>query len=109
METKIILVVQAKEDADRLIVTSVIEMASDFEKVVIVGEDVDLLVIFNGLNNPTHSNIYFHKCGRGKKPDILYSTNSISSDRHLILFADALSGCDSTSCFFGQGKAKLLM
>lgn len=56
MEMENIQVFQAEEDADRLIVTTAIAKASDFEEVFIVGEDVDLLVILNGLTDPTQNN-----------------------------------------------------
>lgn len=71
METKNIQVDQVEEDADRLIIPTTIENASNFEEVVIVGEDVNVLVLLYGLTNPTHSNIYFQKCGRGKTPAFL--------------------------------------
>lgn len=107
-EAKHIEVFQAEEHADKLIITTAIRKASDFQVVVIVGEDVDWLVILTGLRGSTQGTIYLQKCGRGKMLDVFYSTTSISADSQLITFTHAFSGCDSTSCFFGQGKLKLL-
>jgi hypothetical protein len=107
-EAKSIEVFQAEEDADTLIITTAIRKASDFQVVVIAGEDVDLLVILTGLRCPIKGSIYVQKCGRGKTPDVFYSTTSTSTDSQLITFTHAFSGCDSTSCFFGHGKLKLL-
>ena len=60
----------AFEDADLMIVNSAIEharMESD-TTVVLVGQDIDLLVILcqNGYD---HSNIYFFKEGKGREPN----------------------------------------
>lgn len=108
MEKHGIQVIQSEEDADRLIVTTALVKASDYDLVIIAGEDIDLLVIFTGLVGPSR-NVYFQKCGRGKTADVFYSAASTSSgNHHLIPFVHAFSGCDSTSAFFGHGKAKLL-
>ncbi|KAG5872325.1 hypothetical protein JTB14_037573 [Gonioctena quinquepunctata] len=77
MEKHGIQVIQYEEDADRLIVTTALAKASDYDLVIIAGEDIDLLVIFTGLVRPS-KNVYFQ------------------------------NGCDTTSAFFGHGKAKLL-
>ncbi|KAI5721596.1 hypothetical protein M8J77_022751 [Diaphorina citri] len=78
------------------------------EVVVLVGEDVDLLVILIGTRSP--SNVYFLKPGRGKVVPVLYhpqTTIDTSLAEH-ILFIRAISGCDSTSALFNQGKVKAL-
>ncbi|KAI5735084.1 hypothetical protein M8J77_013977 [Diaphorina citri] len=78
------------------------------EVVVLVSEDVDLLVILIGTRSP--SNVYFLKPGRGKVVPVLYhpqTTIETSLAEH-ILFIHAISGCDSTSALFNQGKVKAL-
>ncbi|KAG5896640.1 hypothetical protein JTB14_021286 [Gonioctena quinquepunctata] len=108
MEKHGIQVIQSEEDADRLIVTTALAKASDYDLVIISGDDIDLLVIFTGLVGPS-KNVFFQKCRRGKTADVFYSAVSTSSgNHHLILFDHAFSGCDTTSAFFGHGKAKLL-
>ncbi|KAG5878950.1 hypothetical protein JTB14_022608 [Gonioctena quinquepunctata] len=106
--TDIYQFIQSEKDADRLIVTTALAKASDYDLVIIAGEDIDLLVIFTGLVRPS-KNVYFQKCGRGKTADVFYSAVSTSSkNHHLIPFVHVFSGCDTTSAFFGHGKAKLL-
>ena len=57
---------QADEDADRLIVTSALDIACDFQSVIIVGEDTDLLIILTRTAKETHQNVYFLKPSKGK-------------------------------------------
>ncbi|GBN76959.1 hypothetical protein AVEN_194151-1 [Araneus ventricosus] len=52
-------------------------------------------------------NLYFRKCGKGRTPDVLYSTTSFKYKfSRIILFIHAFSGCDTTSVLFGHGKTK---
>ncbi|CAH1100382.1 unnamed protein product [Psylliodes chrysocephalus] len=114
LEKNKILTSQAEEDADKLTVTTAISISSSYEVVKIVGEDIDLLVLLCGLSrdggyhilptNRPNNNIIFVKCGRGKYPDVTYSTNSFTqlSQTGIELFLHAFSGCD-TSAPFGQG------
>ncbi|XP_031335335.1 uncharacterized protein LOC116165167 isoform X2 [Photinus pyralis] len=99
---------QASEDADTLIVQTAQSLAEEHETVVVVGEDVDLLVIMIG--TLTSSNVYFLKPGKGKHlPSVYHPSSTI--DKCLaehILFIHAVSGCDSTSALFKQGKVKFI-
>lgn len=125
LERSKMLVLQADEDADRLIVTTAISMASAYDVVKIAGEDIDLLVLLCGLTRVAsdaadhalstnrqvpEQNIFFEKCGRGKNADVMYSTISFmhGAQPGLELFLHAFSGCDTTSTLFGQGKMKFL-
>jgi hypothetical protein len=120
LERNNILTLQAEEDADQLIVTTAISMSSTYDVVKIVGDDIDLLVMLCGLSqnredhtlstNRPKNNIIFEKCGRGKIPDVTYSTNSFrhQAQSEMALFLHAFSGCDTTSALFGQGKMKFL-
>lgn len=96
------IVKQATEDADTLIINTAISISSAFDSVIVVGEDVDLLVLLMALS--TRSNIYFLKPGKGKTLQEIYSTQSIihkiAADN--ILFLHAISGCDTTSALFNQ-------
>ena len=53
-------------------------------------------------------NVYFRKSGRGKIPDALFSKSCFKYKNIVenILFLHAVSGCDTTSALFGQGKLK---
>ncbi|GBM03233.1 hypothetical protein AVEN_26590-1 [Araneus ventricosus] len=56
---------------------------------------------------PMKENLYFRKCGKGRTPDVLYSTTSFKYKfSRMILFIHAFSECDTTSALFGHGKTK---
>lgn len=101
----------APEDADRLIVVTAIENASlnSEETVIIVGEDVDLLVIFSQLAQ-NFKNIYFRKNNNGSKPNQFYNSNSFKypNVQKIVAFLHAFTGCDTTSCFYRLGKNRLI-
>jgi hypothetical protein len=95
---------QAIEDADVLIVQTAIDKSMS-HKVIIVGEDIDLLVLMTALGH-SNGNIFFLKPGRGKTQDVIYGTTSYLHDTKGLLLSHALSGCDTTSAIFGQEKLK---
>lgn len=69
---------------------------------MIVGEDIDLLVLLIALA-PQERNIYFLKPGKGKAERKIYCSRTLQSHgglRDRILFGHAFSGCDTTSCLF---------
>lgn len=101
---------QSEEDADADIVRTALSKSSDFDQVFIIGEDVDLLVLLNGLNSG-ETNVYFQKGSRGGSDCIQYPANSFTCGemqipRGVVLFLHAISGCDTTSALFWQGKMK---
>jgi molybdopterin biosynthesis enzyme len=63
-EAENFMVRQATEDADALIINTAISVSSAFDFVIVVGEDVDLLILLTALS--TRSNIYILKPGKGK-------------------------------------------
>ena len=102
---------QAPEDADCLIVRTAMEKSEKYEHVIIAGEDIDLLVLLNGLE-PFKQNVFFQKSGRGGTGCEQFSSRSfnggeLSFPTGTILFLHASTGCDTTFAFFGQGKIKL--
>lgn len=101
----------AEEDADRLIVVTAIENArldSD-TTVIIVGEDIDLLVILSQLAQNSN-NIFFVKESKGAKPREYYTADSFKhkSLQQIVCFLHAFCGCDTTSCFYRVGKNRLI-
>ncbi|CAH1104420.1 unnamed protein product [Psylliodes chrysocephalus] len=66
----------AIEDADSLIVQTVIELALSFSSVFVIGGDVDLLVLLTDKSRDI-SNIYLRKPDKGKKEDVFYSPQSL--------------------------------
>ncbi|KAJ8894166.1 hypothetical protein PR048_006776 [Dryococelus australis] len=99
---------QAKEYADTLIVNTALSLAPSNETVIVVGEDVDLLVILIGLCRA--ENVFFLRPGKDTvSPAKTSPTNAVSSTvAENILFLYAMSGCDITSAMFVQGKIKFL-
>lgn len=95
-----VIVSQAEEDADRLIVKTAIEICEDDKSVVVVGNDVDLLVLLTALT-PANKRILFQKTVR---KNVFYAPTSHIEMKDFILFAHAFSGCDTTSSFFNKGK-----
>ncbi|GBN13654.1 hypothetical protein AVEN_66182-1 [Araneus ventricosus] len=101
-----VTVKQAVEDADVLIVETAVSAKSQYDNIFVVGENIDFLVLLTALA-PMKENLYFRKCGKGRKPDVLYSTTSFKYKfSRMILFIHAFSGCDTTSALFGHGKTK---
>lgn len=98
----------AEEDADREIVMTALSKAAVSDRVVIVGEDVDLLVLLNGLG-AEKKNVYLQKSSKGETGFCHYSTTSYNhkTSPGTILFTHAFTGCDTTSALFGQGKTKI--
>lgn len=91
---------QAVEDADTLIVRSAIELSNNTECVVMVGEDIDFLVLLSALVSSSCANIYYFKPEKGKSDHVCYSANNFKYSKHIkdkILFLHAFSGCDTTS------------
>ena len=103
-------VLQAKADAECLILKTVVERVST-ENVVLIGEDTDLLVL---LLFHYKSDLYCVFFTPGKK-QTAKSLPKVWNIRHVreklqlnvcknILFAHTFSGCDTTSSPFGIGK-----
>lgn len=97
---------QAEEDADAEIINTSIEIAKDSNKtVIVVGQDIDLLVLLNQLNSNNYD-IYFHKPGSGNIKDLFYTSNSFKHEsfKNIVAFLHCFSGCDTVSAFAGKGK-----
>ncbi|KAJ8946770.1 hypothetical protein NQ318_018979 [Aromia moschata] len=65
----------AEEDADREIVTTALSKRAVADPVVIMGEDVDLFVLLNGLG-AEETNVYLQKSTKGEAGYCHYSTTS---------------------------------
>lgn len=104
-----IQVFQAKEDADTLIVRKAIEAAPNFASSIIVGEDVDLVVILTSLSK-NMGNVFLLKPGRKKTIQKIYNRSSLGDEvvANNMLFLHAFSGCDTTSYLYNQGTAKII-
>jgi len=103
-----IQVKHAVADADTLIVRTAIELATN-NTVAVVGTDVDLLILLIQLSKQD-SKLYLYKPGAGKCPDKVFSISFIqqhlSEASSTLLFLHAMTGCDTTSALYRQGKRK---
>ncbi|GBN18912.1 hypothetical protein AVEN_103324-1 [Araneus ventricosus] len=102
---------QAEVDADYLIIKrkGTLEIEKGSQYVVVVGEDIDLLVIKAA--STKSENIFFLKPGRGKAEDALYCATTLNIAPHIrgnILFLHVFSCCDTISALFRQGKKKFI-
>ncbi|GBL80607.1 hypothetical protein AVEN_225287-1 [Araneus ventricosus] len=77
------VVKQAEEDADYLTIKSTLEIEKGSQCIVVVGEDIDLLVILTASTN-SENIFFFLKLGRGKTEDALYcaATSNIDCSTH---------------------------
>ena len=104
----------ATDDADVHIVRTAIDIHEKNKKQdVVVGQDVDLLVLLIALT-PDAMDIRMLKKGNSIVKDKFYSTKDLQNSdlvtdcKKSILFIHAFSGCDTTSAFYGKGKLQAL-
>lgn len=108
-------VIQADADSDPVIVMTAIEKAELHDKVVIVGDNVNLLVLLtefcSSINNLNKS-IYFLRpeqmIDEKIVPKLLFDQNCLKYPhlKNFLCFVHAFSGCDTTSALYGQNKLK---
>lgn len=101
------IIKKANDDSDTVIVNETIKRAQN-QSVVIVGRDIDLLVLLIALT-PVENQIIFLKPGNGGNEKKIYSIQNIqkvNGIRKSILFLHAISGCDIVSCIYNIGKLK---
>ncbi|GBN06056.1 hypothetical protein AVEN_141318-1 [Araneus ventricosus] len=104
-----LVVEQAEENADYLLIKSALEIEKRSQCVLVVAEDIDLLVIMAASTNS--ENIFFLKLRRGKAEEALYFAATLNIAPHIrdnILFLPAFSDCDTTSALFMLGKKKFI-
>lgn len=105
-----ISVKQAESDAVVLIVSTALAMSepNNDRPVVVVGTDTDLLAML--VARASSSMDVFMLCHRN--PVTLYSIKqrqqALGSTKQHILFTHGITGCDTTSALYGQGKVKAL-
>ncbi|KMQ90383.1 hypothetical protein RF55_9871 [Lasius niger] len=108
-----IATITADDDADLLIIQTAIEKSHRHDSVVIVGQDIDLLVLLIALT-PENKDIRFWREAQGNIKERKYSSRNIQlskvlkNSKETVLFAHAFSGCDTTSAFFGKGKSQTM-
>ncbi|GBN91267.1 hypothetical protein AVEN_169006-1 [Araneus ventricosus] len=101
------VVKQAEEYADYLIIKSALEIEKRSQCVVVVGEDIDLLVIIAASTNS--ENIFFLKPGRDKTEDALYcsATLNISTNKGQYFVSLYVQWLRYHICFFQAGEEEI--
>ena len=98
---------QAEADADSLIATTGLTLARS-KPAVVIGTDTDLLVILVSQLTPGMS---LYMCGHS--PPIIYDIqviqNAIGGMKNHLMMLHAITGCDTTSALFGQGKKRAFL
>ncbi|CAH0746943.1 unnamed protein product [Bemisia tabaci] len=99
----------AEDDADAMIVNTGLQY-SDANDVVIVGEDTDLIVLFISLGDQRAKQLYFYIPDSCKKSGKLYLRSKVLAEvgkiKDILMPFHALTGCDTNSALFKQGKKK---
>lgn len=104
-----IAVKQAQNDADVLIIETAIEKFNVTNTTIVVGEDVDLLILLTA-RTPIVKIIYFLKSGKAQQRTETYSSKSLTAFpkcQNYILFLHAITGCDTTSAMYRRGKTSV--
>ena len=97
-----IVVCQAKDDADTLIVKTAMDLVTSMNTpVVVVAQDTDILVLLCYHRPSNCSNLYLQSDAGG-----LYDISTIV-DREELLFKYGWSGNDTVSCIHGHTKCAL--
>ena len=100
---------QTYEDAVVLIVQTAIEKSNSEVMSLIIGEDIDLLIILSQLSSNKKHNVYQLKYNQAANKYVYYSPDRANypSLNSVVAFLHAFSGCDTTSSFFKVGKTKI--
>lgn len=77
--------------------------------VKIYSYNIDILIILIQLA-PLEENILYVKCNANRGSEEVYNVHSFKHEelKPIIAFLHVFTGCDVTSCFYRQGKNKLL-
>ena len=97
---------QAQADADALIVSTALSLAESIKPVVVVGTDTDLLVMLVA-QATTDMDLYMLCC---KNPTTVYRVHDIQgcigNTSKYLMALHAITGCDTVSALYRQGKCK---
>ena len=100
---------EAAAVADTLIVQTAIELSQN-KDVVVVGTDTNLLILLIQLCQEDNR-LYLFKHGSGTQPNKVYNIRQVQHSLTAgscsnLFFLHAMTGCDTTSALYRQGKKK---
>lgn len=102
-----ILVKQAEAHADTLIVSTALAVAeSEEQPVVVVGTDTDLLVVLVARATTTTDMYMLFRGNPVTIFNIHEIQHAIGDTRYHLMFLHAMTGCDTVSAIYRQGKRK---
>jgi hypothetical protein len=106
---------QAVNDADTLIVHTALQIAQNNVPVTVVANDTDILVLLVYHFQSPMADMYLHSevTKRGGAKIELLSIRSVKNSignntAQQLLAIHAISGCDTTSALYGQGKVSVM-
>ena len=104
-------VVQDRDDTDNLILQTASQASNDNGMCTIFGTDTDILALL--IHRCTNQEIDYHIPGTELNPNVTYNIKNTRDKmsytvRKYIRFVHAISGCDTTSAPFRQGKKKTI-
>ena len=97
-------------DADTTIVTKSFDLL-DKNNVCVIADDTDVFILLLSLakDNSLNHSLYLRQDASKRFIDITTICRCIPEEsKSTLILNHAMSGCDTTSSFFGQGKTKLL-
>ena len=96
---------QARSDADSMIISSALNVSD--KPTVVVGTDTDLLVALIA-RAPKDSQMYMLRPSSNNTTvvDIKSLQSAVGECKDSLLFLHAVTGCDTTSALYNQGKKK---
>lgn len=102
---------QADGDADTLIVSTALGQLDAGHSVVVVSTDTDVLAMLIGRAQVKNQELHVLHPGTSKVAGKMFNVGKIQGEIgadmvECILFAHAVSGCDTTSAVFGKGKKR---
>lgn len=104
-----ITVIQAEGDADTLIASTAVLMSAQKQSVTVVATDTDVLTLLVSRAEVSYD-LYMLMMSVSKSMSKIHNISDIQEKigelKDVLLFAHAISGCDTTSSLYRKGKKK---
>ena len=101
-------VINCAGDADTKIVSTALSLSHGERQVVVVADDTDIAVMMLYHWSEEMSNLVFFQAKMNRGWNIRLASPGLHALRDHLLFAHAMSGCDTTSAPYGKGKSSIL-
>ena len=101
-------VINCVGDADTKIVSTALNLSLGEKQVVVVADDTDIAVMMLYLWREEMSDLIFFQARMNRGWNIKLASPGLHTLKDHLLFAHAMSGCDTTSAPYGKGKSSIL-